>query len=146
MCLIRLGSQWSEDICYREPLKEITRLPPKPALPPLAALGDVISRPLALPKKLQDDPMRRDSGMSTGSSEMESSDVPDTETIPAGTSSSTHDMAGWWEPRVKANLADQLPGNYIFIFKCLKFINFNFFQIRKFVLECTTRSLRFPRS
>ena len=110
--LIRLGLQWTEDICYREPLKEITRLPPKPALPPLAALGDAISRPLSLPKKLQDDPMRRDSGMSTGSSEMESSDVPDTEAIPAGTSTTTHDMAGWWEPRVKANLADQLPGRY----------------------------------
>jgi len=54
--------------------------------------------------------MRRDSGLSTGSSEMESSDVPDIEAIPAGTSTTTHDMAGWWEPRVKANLADQLPG------------------------------------
>ena len=119
----RLGPQWSEEICYKEPLKEIPRLPPKPALPPLISTASSSSNPLplGLPKRLQDDPCRRDSGMSTGSSEMESSDAPDHESIgpvpasiadPEISRPGVPDMAGWWEPRVKVNLADQLPGKF----------------------------------
>lgn len=58
------------------------------------------------PKRLQDDPSRRDSGMSTGSLEMDSAE--------GGASPvQENDMTGWWEPRVKVNLADQLPGKSI---------------------------------
>jgi len=97
--IIRLGPQWSEDICYRETLTEISRLPPRPAI----AVAPILTAS-AVPKKIQEDPTRRDSGMSTGSSEMESGDPVES------TSSNQEDMAGWWEPRVKVNLADQLPG------------------------------------
>ena len=100
----RLGSQWSEEICYRETLTEISRLPPRPAV-----AGAPILTASAVPKKIQEDPTRRDSGMSTGSSEMESG-VDAVES----TSSNQEDMAGWWEPRVKVNLADQLPGKQLF--------------------------------
>jgi len=92
----RLGPEWAEDICYREPLKEISRLPP--------CAQAASSAPIALPKKLtSEDHARRDSGLSTGSSEMgagEESEATTQET----------DMTGWWQPRVKANLADLLPG------------------------------------
>lgn len=47
--------------------------------------------------------------MSTGSLEMESSETAGGET----NQTQENDMAGWWEPRVKVNLADQLPGNLI---------------------------------
>lgn len=117
-----MGPQWAGEICYREPLQEIARLPPKPALPSLASIVGSKAQPLlSLPKKLQDDPVRRDSGMSTGSSEMESSDVPEQDGMESGgdiigaagpsalAEDPVNDMAGWWEPRVKANLADQLP-------------------------------------
>lgn len=106
MC--RLGSQWSEEICYRETLTEISRLPPRPAV----AVTPILTAS-AVPKKIQEDPTRRDSGMSTGSSEMESGDPVD---AVESTSSNQEDMAGWWEPRVKVNLADQLPGDYIILF------------------------------
>lgn len=88
----RLGLQWSDEICYRDPLKEISRLPSR---------SSVIPAPL--PKKLCEDPARRDSGMSSSSSEMESSE-------PDPAKDTENDMSGWWEPRVKVNFADQLPG------------------------------------
>nr|QSL97062.1 sirtuin 2 [Simocephalus vetulus] len=95
-----LGPQWEGDICYRQPLTEISRLPPRPIPPP------AVPAPL-FPKRLQEDPSRRDSGMSTGSLEMESS-----ESVEGGISQlQENDMTGWWEPRVKVNLADQLPEN-----------------------------------
>lgn len=94
---IRLGPQWEDGICYRESLKEISRLPPRP-IPSVA-----LPAPL-FPKRDQEDPLRRDSGMSTGSLEMEATESNDVEAV-------THDMTGWWEPRIKVNLADQLPGN-----------------------------------
>lgn len=94
----RLGPEWAEDICYREPLKEISRLAPCAQV--------VSSPPIALPKKLtSEDHARRDSGLSTGSSEMGASE--DSETTTQET-----DMTGWWQPRVKANLADLLPGEF----------------------------------
>ncbi|XP_046631296.1 NAD-dependent protein deacetylase sirtuin-1-like [Daphnia pulicaria] len=92
-----LGTQWKDDICYREPLTEISRLPPRPT-PSVAVPAPIF------PKRDQDDPLRRDSGMSTGSLEMESAESADVEPV-------THDMTGWWEPRIKVNLADQLPEN-----------------------------------
>jgi len=92
-----LGPEWTEDICYREPLKEISRLAP------CAQIAS--SPPTALPKKLtSEDHARRDSGLSTGSSEMGAGE--DGETTTQET-----DMTGWWQPRVKANLADLLPGD-----------------------------------
>jgi hypothetical protein len=113
---IRLGTQWKDDICYREPLTEISRLPPRPT-PSVAVPAPIF------PKRDQDDPLRRDSGMSTGSLEMESAESADVEPV-------THDMTGWWEPRIKVNLADQLPGNlflfgcclcHLYAFPCIKF-------------------------
>lgn len=94
-----MGPQWEEDICYRGPLNEISRLPSRPA-PPTAAPAPIF------PKRLQEDPSRRDSGMSTGSSEMEPAEPGEG----AENQVQENDMAGWWEPRVKVNLADQLPG------------------------------------
>ena len=93
---IRLGTQWKDDICYREPLTEISRLPPR-LIPTIAVPAPIF------PKRDQDDPLRRDSGMSTGSLEMESTESAEVEAV-------AHDMTGWWEPRIKVNLADQLPG------------------------------------
>ena len=93
-----MGPEWTEDICYREPLKEISRLAP------CAQIAS--SPPTALPKKLtSEDHARRDSGLSTGSSEMGAGE--DGETTTQET-----DMTGWWQPRVKANLADLLPGEF----------------------------------
>jgi len=92
-----LGPEWAEDICYQEPLTEIARLPPPPQV--------VAAAPIALPKKLTtEDHSRRDSGLSTGSSEMGTAE--ESETTRPET-----DMTGWWQPRIKANLADLLPEN-----------------------------------
>ena len=95
-----MGPEWAEDICYQEPLTEIARLPPPPQV--------VAAAPIALPKKLTtEDHSRRDSGLSTGSSEMGTAE--ESETTRPET-----DMTGWWQPRIKANLADLLPGNLCF--------------------------------
>ena len=83
-------------------MNEISRLPPRPAV----AVAPIVTAS-AVPKKFQEDPSRRDSGMSTGSSEMESGDSVE---VIESTSNNPEDMASWWEPRVKVNLADQLPG------------------------------------
>lgn len=79
-------------------------MPPRP-VPPVSAPASIF------PKRLQEDPSRRDSGMSTGSLEMESTESVEAEVT---TQVQENDMTGWWEPRVKVNLADQLPGKTLF--------------------------------
>jgi len=118
-----LGPQWTEDVCYRSPFKEIGRLPDlkrsEAASTTTKALSVTPTIPL-LPKKLKADPARRDSGLSTGSSEPETVSAETSATV-AG--SANVDLSDWWAPRIKANLADLLPdetylclstGRYVF--------------------------------
>lgn len=116
----RLGPQWTEDVCYRSPFKEIGRLPDlkrsEAASTTTKALSVTPTIPL-LPKKLKADPARRDSGLSTGSSEPETVSAETSATV-AG--SANVDLSDWWAPRIKANLADLLPGSHCrFVFRFL---------------------------
>ena len=79
--------------------------------------------------------------MSTGSLEMESAESVEEETT---IQVQENDMTGWWEPRIKVNLADQLPGNTVCDSRIFELYHNVMCSFRKYIPGCPTRSIPVP--